>query len=356
MKKNRTRFILFAMLVFSLILTACSSTATATPTTAPATQTATSSTGNAYPAAGTTPSAVAYPAESTSTAAATSAATSAKGAISLTDGLGRQVTLQSPAQRIVSLAPSNTELLFSVGAGSKVVGRDQFSDYPTDVSSIASIGGSSSKYDLEAIAALKPDLVLAAEINTADQVKSLENLGLTVYYLSNPKDLNGLYQNIQIIGTLTGNTTEANALNQSLQTRVKAVQDKLANITTHPKVYYELDSTDPTKPWTAGTGSFIDTLISMAGGTNIASSLNSSYVQISAEDIISQNPDFILLGDAAYGTTVASVGQRTGWTVINALKNNQVYTFDDNTASRPTARLVDALETLAKLIHPEAFK
>ena len=141
-----------------------------------------------------------------------------------------------------------------------------------------------------------------------------------------------------------------------MQVRVKDVQDKLAGVTTHPKVYYELDATDPTKPYTAGPGSYVDMLMTMAGGQNIGGALSSAYAQISSEEVVTQNPDFILLGDAAYGVTVASVGQRAGWSAINAVKNNQVSGFDDNTVSRPTARLVDALENLAKLLHPDIFK
>ena len=169
-------------------------------------------------------------------------------AITLTDGLNRVVTLNGPAQRIVSLAPSNTELLYEVGAGAQVVGRDDFSDFPAEAKALPNVGGSMGNYDLAAIAALKPDLVLAAQINTPEQVQSLEDMGLTVFYLTNPEHLDGLYLNLQYVGTLTGKNEQAEALIQSLQSRIKAVIDKLPTITTHYKVYYELDATDPTMP------------------------------------------------------------------------------------------------------------
>ena len=160
-------------------------------------------------------------------------------AITLTDGLNRAVTLHGPAQRIVSLAPSNTELLYEVGAVAQVVGRDDFSDFPAEAKALTSVGGSMGSYNLAAIAALKPDLVLAAQINTPEQVKSLEDLGLTVFYLNNPKHLVDLYQNLQTVGTLTGKTGQAAALIQSLQRRIQALIDKLPTITDHYKVYYE---------------------------------------------------------------------------------------------------------------------
>jgi iron complex transport system substrate-binding protein len=342
MLKHRFTIVLSLITALSLLLAACSA--------APASSTATATIpSNGYPAQGTAEPTSAYPAQGTN-------GYPAQGVINLTDGLNRAVSLKGPAQRIVSLAPSNTELLYEVGAGAQVVGRDEFSDFPPEAKALTSVGGSMGKYSLEAITALKPDLVLAAQINTQEQVKSLEDLGITVYYLNNPKDLAGLYQNLQIVGTLTGKTDQAAALIQSLQARVKAIEDKLVGVATHPKVYYELDATDPTKPYTAGPGSYVDILLDVAGGQNIGAGLTSAYAEISSEEVISQNPDYILLGDAAYGVSIDSVGQRPGWSAINAVKNKQVTAFDDNTVSRPTARLVDALENIARLLHPDLFK
>ena len=287
-------------------------------------------------------------------AACSSAPTSV--AITLTDGLNRTVTLRGPAQRIVSLAPSNTELLYEVGAGAQVVGRDDFSDFPAAVKALPSVGGSQGLYNLATIAALKPDLVLAAGINTPAEVKSLEALGLTVFYLNNPLHMDGLYQNLQSVGTLTGKTVQAAALIQSLQVRIKAIEDKVPLITTHYKVYYELDATDPLRPYTAGPGSYINILLTTAGDQNIGAALSSPYASISSDEVIKLNPDFILLGDAPYGVTIDSLMQRPGWSVINAVKNKHVYLFDDDTVSRPTARIVDAIEMLAKILHPDVFK
>lgn len=276
--------------------------------------------------------------------------------IKLTDGLKREVTLAAPAKRIVSLAPSNTEILFALGLGAQVVGVDDFSDYPSEAKKLPSVGGSMGKYNLEAITALKPDLVLAAEINTPEQVKAIQDLGLIVFYLSNPQTLEGMFTSLQLVAQLGGVEGKANELAQSLQARIDAVKSKISAATQKPTVYYELDATDPGKPYTAGPGTFVDNLISLAGGQNIAADMTSPWGQISSEQIIARNPDIILLGDAAYGVTPESVGQRPGFSAINAVKNAQVLTFDDNLVSRPTARLVDGLETLAKLIHPDLFK
>ncbi len=276
--------------------------------------------------------------------------------LTLTDGLGREVKLASPAERVVSLAPSNTEILFALGAGDKVVGRDEFSDYPEEAKSIQSVGGSMGEYSLEAITALKPDLVLASELNAPELVKALEDLGLTVYYLSNPKTLEDLYVNLETVAALTDR--DPTKLTDSLKARVAAVDEKIAAVTGKPVVFYEIDATDPSKPYTAGPGTFIDQLITRAGGQNVVTlaGINDSYPQISLEQLVATPPDIILLGDSLYGATAEAVMARPGWDALKAVADGKISPFDDNLLSRPGPRLVDGLEALAKLLHPEAFK
>jgi iron complex transport system substrate-binding protein len=266
------------------------------------------------------------------------------------------VKLAAPAQRVVSLAPSNTEILFALGAGAQVVGRDELSNFPREAKDVTSIGSTYGQLNTEAIVALNPDLVLAAQTTEAAQVKTLEGLGLTVYWLPNPKDFDGLYQNLAAVGQLTGHAPAAQALSDDIKARVAAVTEKVKGAQTKPKVYYELDATDPTKPFTSGPGTFVDMLISMAGGQNIGATLKGEWAQISSEELVQQNPDIILLGDAAYGVSAESVGQRAGWASLAAVQNQAVYAFDDNLVSRPGPRLADGLEIIARLLHPELFK
>jgi iron complex transport system substrate-binding protein len=275
--------------------------------------------------------------------------------ITLTDGLARSITLDIPALRIVSLSPSNTELLYSVGGGSQLVGRDSFSNYPEEAGLVQDIGGSMGQYNYEDIAALKPDLVLAAEINTPEQVHSLENLGLKVYYLANPVDFKGLFDNILTVAKISGHDQEGIELVADLTRRVSDLDTRLAGVTTRPRVFYELDATDPALPYTIGLGTFGDYLISMARGTNLGASIGEGWVQVSAEEILRSNPDLILLGDVYAGINPESVAARPGWDVLDAVKNNRVIPFNDDLMSRPTARLVDGLEALVALLHPEIF-
>lgn len=275
--------------------------------------------------------------------------------ITFVDGLKRTIDLSQPAQRIVSLAPSLTEILFAVGAGSQVVGRDSFANYPESVKDLPDIGGSNNAYNYEAITSLTPDLVLATEINTVDQVDALEKLGMKVVYLSNPVTLEDTYKLIADVGMLTGHSAEAATLNASLQKRVEAVAQKISQAKSQPVVFYELDGSDPAKPWTPGPGTFLDQLITAAGGKNAGAVMPEAWGQLSLENLLVQNPDIIFLGDSIYGTTPADVAARVGWADIKAVKDGKVYPFNDDLVSRPGPRLVDGLEELAKLIHPELF-
>ncbi|MBK8616951.1 MAG: cobalamin-binding protein [Anaerolineales bacterium] len=274
-------------------------------------------------------------------------------AITLTDGLGRPVVMNGAAQRIISLAPSNTEILFAVGAGAQVIGRDAYSDYPAEALDVADIGDTYAGLNTELIVSLKPDLILAAEINTAEQVKALEDLGLTVYYLKNPNTLEEMYTNLEIVAQLTGQ--DPTKLTDSLKARVAAVDEKILPLSSRISVFYELDGTDPAKPYTAGSGTFINLLIERAGGYNIASDIE-GYPQLSLEQVVAADPMFIVLGDSAFGVTAEAVAARPGWENLSAVKSGQVLPFDDNLLSRPGPRLVDGLEALAKLLRPGLFE
>lgn len=276
--------------------------------------------------------------------------------ISLTDDLGRAVTLEAPAVRVVSMAPSNTELLFAVGAGDQVVGRDPYSNFPEEALAVADIGDTYASLNTEFILSLEPDLVLAAGITPPEQVDQLEQLGITVYWLGNPTDLEGLYRNLETVGILTGREQEALAAIDELSARADAVLATVSGVTDKPTVFYEVDGqSDPNAPFTAGAGTFIDLIINLAGGVNVVGDQN-GYIAYSIEDLLVADPDVILLGDFAWGATVESVAARSGWGALSAVTNEQVHPFNDDHMTRPGPRLINALEELAQLLHPDLFQ
>jgi iron complex transport system substrate-binding protein len=276
--------------------------------------------------------------------------------MTFTDDMGNTVELDGYPQAIVSISASTTEVLFAIGAGDQVVGRDEYSIYPEEALEVTNIGAMWEELPAEAILALEPDLVVAAQIISEDQVLALRDLGLNVYWQANPTTYPELWENLRDFARLTGHEEETEAMIADLEARVRAVEDEVAYAETTPSVFYELDATDPSNPWTTGSGTFIDYIITSAGGKNAATALEGEYAQISSEQLIAVNPDIILLADAPYGTTPESVAERPGWDVITAVQENALYPIDPNMMSVPGPRLVNALEETAKLLHPELFE
>ena len=277
-------------------------------------------------------------------------------ALTVVDDLGHTIEFPSHPQRIVSISASTTEILFAIGAGDKVVGRDEYSVYPEAAQEVPSVGALWEELPTEAILEMEPDLVIAAQIISEDQVLALRDLGLNVYWQANPTTYEGLWENLRAIGELTDRQSEAENLIASLNARVLAIKAKVAAVSVFPSVFYELDATDPSNPWTTGSGTFIDYIIKSAGGENVASALEGDYAQISSEELIVIDPEIILLADALYGVTPLSVEERPGWSVITAVKEGALYPIDPNMMSVPGPRLVDALEETAGLLHPELFE
>ena len=261
---------------------------------------------------------------------------------------------QGPAERIVSLAPSNTEILFALDAGKQMVGRDSFSDFPPEASEVPDVGGGFLALNMELIVAARPDLVLASPLTPPEQLADLKKVGLNVRVVENPATFDELYANLEEVAELTGHTDEAAALVTALRARVDAVTAQVALAADRPLVYYELDATDPSAPYTSGPGTFIQLLIESAGGENFGAELSGEWVQVSVEALLARQPDVIVLGDYTYGgVTADQVRARAGWDALTAVQESRIFTFDDNLVSRPGPRLVDGLEAMAKLLHPD---
>jgi iron complex transport system substrate-binding protein len=273
----------------------------------------------------------------------------------IVDGLGRSVTIDKIPQRIISLAPSNTEILFALGLDDKVVGVTEYCDYPQAAETKPKVGGFST-VDIEKVISLEPDLVLATHIHGETVIPALEKLGLTVVALT-PGSLNEVLDSITLVGKITGQSKEASKLVNDLRRRIKAVTDKTQNLSPDqkPSVFY-ITWHDPLM--TAGTETLANDVISNAGGQNIAYDISGDKA-ITLETVIYRDPEVI----------VASVGMGSGedlpWQYIQtesrlentqAVLNNRVYKIDGDIIHRPGPRIVDALEQMAQFIHPELFK
>lgn len=268
---------------------------------------------------------------------------------SVVDDYGRSVDLHGVPQRIVSVASSTTEILFAVGAGSQVVGVDNYSDYPAQVKNLTQVG--SYTLNAEVIMSLKPDLIVCGDLVPRDQLDGLASQGVP-YFIFATRTVEGMLNDLTLAGGLTGHLLEAQSLVKSLQVRIGAVTNKtLATNVSKPMTYIEYYPY-----YTFGPGSFGDDMIKLAGGTNVAANTSSEYPWLTSEFIIAQNPKIIVYTVGPMTETIASdFAKRADWNNTYAVSHDKIYTMDDNLISRYGPRLVDGLEQLAAIVHPDLF-
>jgi len=305
----------------------------------------------AFAACGTTPAAQPPAAPTTPPSTATPAA-----AITITDTLGRQVALDGPPARIVSLAPSVTEILFAIGAGPQVVGVTSFCNFPPEADALPEVGGFSTRsISIEAIVGLEPDLVIAGAASQQPVIEQLEQLAVPAAVLA-PTNVEEVYANIAQAGYLTGHVEQATAVVNEMRARIDAVTAKVATIPAEarPTVYWEVYD-DPLT--TVGPTTFISQLIELAGATNSFADASEDYPQVSAEAVFARDPQ-VILGPDSQGPklTPEVIAQRPGWADVRAVRDRRIYLLDGDIVSRPGPRLADALETMAAVLYPEAFQ
>ena len=269
--------------------------------------------------------------------------------IAVTDDVDRLITVAEAPQRIISLAPSHTEILYELGLGDRIVGVTSYCNFPPEADGVPHVGGFSD-VDFEQVVGLAPDLVLASTIHMAEVVPRLEDLGITVFVI-HPPTVHAVLDAILTAGLITGRSIVAAQLVAGLQDRIDAVLEAIAGASP-PKVFWELGP----DLYTAGPGSFIDDLIQLAGGRNVAAGASSQWPQLSVEAIVMANPDVLVLADHNYGETAEKVADRPGWGELEAVKKGRIVELsDDDLFSRPGPRIVDALEFLARAFHPGRF-
>ena len=251
--------------------------------------------------------------------------------------------------RIVSLAPATTEILFSLGLDDQIVGVSSYCNYPPQAQLKEKVGSFSSP-SMEKILSLKPDIVFCTGLEQAPAVRELKNLNLKVY-VSNPVNLEGLFRSIEDIGSLTRKEKEARALINKMKSDIAEVKLSVSAIPQEKKqkVFIEIWSEPLT---TAGEGSFIDELITLAGGINVAHDTRRPYSYFSAEELIKRNPDCIILGYMQEEAPAKAMERLMGWKDISAVKNNRVYNdINPDLFLRPGPRLTEGLKEIYKRLY-----
>ncbi len=265
----------------------------------------------------------------------------------LRDDLGRQVTIEKEPQRIISLSPSNTEILYAIGLDSRIAGVTTYCNYPAAAQQCKKIGGFSDP-NLEMIAALDPDLVVVESIHRL-QIPALEKAGITVLAVE-PERLEDISTAVKMIGQATGKQREAQQLADDIRKKIEQVRNMVTGDSYRPLVYYEVWH-EPLM--TVGPGTLIDDLITACGGVNLAGDAATQYPELSDEIIILRNPDIIVYQES-HGVPAANPMTRgNGWQSIKAIQNGQVTEVDPDIYNRAGPRIIQAMDELLSIIHPE---
>lgn len=274
----------------------------------------------------------------------TSASIAAKYPMKIKDCRGKTITITKEPMRIISLTPNNTEILFAIGAGSKIVGVNSWSDYPAAAKKKTSVGDR--VINVEKVISLKPDLVVAHGFLNGEAVRSLEAYKMKVFVID-PKTIKQLASDIRTTGKLVNCESKANSIADKLIQVRADILNNSRKYKSKPKVLFTVQS-DPL--WAAGPQTFVDEMITIAGGQNLASDIKPGFNQFSTEMAVSRNPDVIIItfkGDKHLFTG----GQ---WGVTNAAKKHRVYEINPDITVRPGPRLIDGMKEIAKMVHPDA--
>ncbi|GAB6285789.1 MAG: ABC transporter substrate-binding protein [Methanoregula sp.] len=275
-------------------------------------------------------------------------------AVTINDDAGTTITLNATPSRIVSLSPSNTEILAALGILDRVVGVTDVCDYPPEAKNITRIGGYSA-ISIEKVAAARPDLVIASDLTPKETVSRLRSLGLAVVVVA-PRNIDHMIRDIRMVGTLTGTETRADELTANLTHRIAAVLP-CPSITHHPTVAHVVWH-EPI--YVSGNDTLQNDVIIHAGGENVFAD-RSGWSTISLEEFLMKNPDIILVnGGGGMDSSEKDVIREAFMTSpqyasLSAVKNHHVYSVNADIISRPAPRIMDATEQVARLIHPECF-
>ncbi|MGE3960367.1 MAG: ABC transporter substrate-binding protein [Dehalococcoidia bacterium] len=283
-----------------------------------------------------------------SATAATATATATVTTIEVTDSSGETIVLEAPAVRIVSHSPAATEILFAIGAGDAVVAADEFSNYPPEAESLPKVTYSTP--DPEQDLGFDPDLVIFAG-RQESSLAHFRELELRVFYLEEPSNLEGVFENIRTLGVLTGREAEAESVVAEMQATLDEVAAAIADVEEGPVVFYELTE----DLYTVSPNSFIGAALSFVKARNVAEGVDGDFPQLTSEAIVEANPDVILMADADF-VDPASVPERAGWSAITAVTEGQIHPVDGDIMSRPGPRIVDGIADLARLLYPDRFE
>jgi iron complex transport system substrate-binding protein len=262
--------------------------------------------------------------------------------------------MESPPRRIISLAPNITEILFALGLEDSIVGVTRFCDYPPQVVNITKIGGLVDP-NLEKIISLNPDLIIGFRGNPIRILEKMQEFHLPVFIMEMGTTIDSVFEIIKTVGTITWMEDRADTLIHVLKTRYQKILAAVEDVHFFPKVFFSLHGLGL---WTCGKGSFMDDLVRKAKGINIAGNIQKKWLLLSQEHLIQEDPDFIIILSRSQKEFLKAkkwIKKRVSFKNLQAVKTDKIYFLDENLATRPGPRIFDALDHLARLIHPDKF-
>jgi iron complex transport system substrate-binding protein len=268
-----------------------------------------------------------------------------------TDEVGRKVQIPEVVDRVVSLAPNLTEIVFALGDGNHLAGDTDFCDYPLEAVQKPHVGGPVNP-NLEMIVSLMPDLVLATSMNRRETVNAMDHLGLPVYYVTLPHSVEEMITSVEHIGAALGEKESAAMLADDLRARLADIDRRLAGVA--PRRVLFVVWTDPLI--SVGRDTFIADALRRAGGRSVLET-KAEWPRISLEEIVRDQPEVLVFASAHAGNTqrdIDTLRTRPGWRNLEAVQRGNIVVVND-AINRPAPRLVDAIENLARALHPEAF-
>lgn len=276
---------------------------------------------------------------------------SQKDVVTVVDDYNTVVKVPQPINRIISLVPSDTQILYALGLGNKIVGDTIYDNYPAAAANITHIGGMTNS-SIEKIVALKPDLVLAYSDFEPNVVESLRNLNIPVIVL-NPPTMAWVMHDISIVALATNTTPRADYLNSLFTNLITDIQNDSYNITNPLKVLF-LAWYNPI--YTAGQGTFINDMINLVGAVNVAGNVNQQWFEMTEESAIASNPDIILLNSSSYSFFIESeIKNDSVWDYVNAVKNNSFVRMNDVYLLDAGPQIFLGLEILAEKLYPTTY-
>ncbi len=275
--------------------------------------------------------------------------------VTFTDDAGREITIEKEPETIVSIQTSNTEIAFALGLGDKIIGVSDYCNYPAETENITKVGGQD--INVELVLSLLPDIALVTDYHYKAHptvLKQFEEVGIQTIVVGSATSFEDVYENIEMIGLATGTKDKALEIIADMKKRHEAIKEKAKAIADKKRVWVEV-SPEP-DIFTTGKNTFMHEMLESIQAINVAGD-QVGWVKMNEEEIVKLNPDVII---TTYGYYIENpkeqVLARKGWQAVPAVKNGEVYDVDSDTVTRPGPRLIEGVETLAKLIYPEIFE